>query len=52
LYRVLSQLYGWTPRQIGELTICQIDAYLTDPVKAGKTRKVSLAEARAIGLIR
>jgi hypothetical protein len=44
-FRSLSEAYGWTPRQIGRLTLPQARIYLSDG--RGK-RRLSLAEYRAL----
>lgn len=46
LFKALSELYGWTPEQIGRLTLHQIDIYLDKPKPA--RRRLSQAEAMAL----
>jgi len=45
--RRLSRLYGWTPAQIGRMTVAQIWIYLTDCRGRGARRRMPLAEALA-----
>ena len=43
----LSRLYGWTPAEIGRLTVAQMWIYLTEPRGSGERRRMSAAAAAA-----
>jgi hypothetical protein len=45
----LSLAYGWTPRQIGELTLAQILAYHAQSPDPGEVVEVDPAAARRLG---
>jgi hypothetical protein len=45
--RRLSRIYGWTPGQIGQLTIAQVWLYLTESPHASARRRMSPAEGQA-----
>ena len=49
IYQQLSELYGWTPRQINELTLFQAAAYLGGITP--EHGRVKLRPEQAIGLI-
>lgn len=42
-FRMLSDAYGWTPQQIGRLTLPQATMYLADE-KGGKGRTITRQE--------
>lgn len=44
----MSLAYGWTPTQIGELTLAQIFAYWMEAKDPGDTQKVKTAELGAL----
>jgi hypothetical protein len=47
IFRCLSRTYGWTPREIADMTLAQICAYLDDAPRPGETARLPASEARA-----
>lgn len=50
LYRSMAEAFGWTPAQVGELTLPQLAMYVNDPDKAEKGRIPGAASAVFKGL--
>ncbi|HUT11847.1 MAG TPA: hypothetical protein VMY42_15205 [Thermoguttaceae bacterium] len=50
--RELSLAYGWTPQQIGRLSIAQIWIYLTEASGPGGRKRMAPADARTLCRLR
>lgn len=48
IFRTLSLTYGWTPREIADLTLTQVCLYLDNTPQPGETVRLPASEARAL----
>jgi len=48
IFRTLSLTYGWTPREIADLTLTQVCLYLENTLQPSETLRLPAIEARAL----
>jgi hypothetical protein len=51
IYRALAEQYGFTPEQVGRMTLYQVKMLTCDEALLKGTRRMSLADARAAGVV-